>query len=40
MELVLLLGGASVALALTGTGRFSADTVLDLPYFTNAKVTT
>jgi putative oxidoreductase len=31
IELVLLLGGASVALALTGAGRFSADAALDLP---------
>ena len=31
IELVLLLGGASLALALTGPGRFSADAALDLP---------
>ena len=31
MELVLLLGGASAALALTGAGRFSADAAFDLP---------
>lgn len=31
VELVLLLGGASLALALTGAGRFSADAALDLP---------
>jgi putative oxidoreductase len=30
-ELVLLLGCACVALALTGAGRFSADAALDLP---------
>ena len=29
--LVLLLGGASVALTLTGAGRFSADAALHLP---------
>jgi putative oxidoreductase len=31
IELVLLLGGASLAVVLTGPGRFSADAVLDLP---------
>jgi putative oxidoreductase len=31
IELVLLLGGASAALALTGAGRFSADAAIDLP---------
>jgi putative oxidoreductase len=31
IELVLLLGGASLAVALTGPGRFSADAALDLP---------
>jgi putative oxidoreductase len=31
LELVLLLGGASLAVVLTGPGRFSADAVLDLP---------
>jgi putative oxidoreductase len=31
IELVLLLGGASLALVLTGSGRFSADAALDLP---------
>jgi hypothetical protein len=31
IELVLLLGGSSLALALTGPGRFSADAALDLP---------
>jgi putative oxidoreductase len=30
-ELELLLGAATVTLALTGAGRFSADTLLDLP---------
>jgi putative oxidoreductase len=40
IELVLLLGGASLALALTGAGRFSADAALNLPYLANAKVTT
>ena len=41
IELVLLLGGASLALALTGPGRVSADAALDLPrYLSNLKVTT
>jgi putative oxidoreductase len=31
MELVLLLSGASLALVLTGAGRFSLDAALDLP---------
>jgi putative oxidoreductase len=31
IELVLLLGGASLAVVLTGAGRFSADAALDLP---------
>jgi putative oxidoreductase len=31
IELVLLLGGASLAVVLTGPGRISADAVLDLP---------
>jgi putative oxidoreductase len=31
LELVLLLGGAGLAVVLTGPGRFSADAVLDLP---------
>jgi len=31
IELVVLLGGASLALVLTGAGRFSADAALDLP---------
>jgi len=32
-ELVFLLGGASLAVALTGAGRFSADAALDLPRY-------
>jgi uncharacterized membrane protein YphA (DoxX/SURF4 family) len=36
IELVLLLGGASLALALTGPGRFSADAALDLPRYFRA----
>jgi putative oxidoreductase len=35
-ELELLLGAASVALVLTGAGRFSADTALDLPRYLRA----
>jgi hypothetical protein len=31
IELVLLLGGASLAVVLTGAGRFSADAALHLP---------
>jgi putative oxidoreductase len=31
IELVLLLGGASLAVLLTGAARFSADAALDLP---------
>jgi hypothetical protein len=33
IELVLLLGGASLAVVLTGAGRFSADAALDLPRY-------
>jgi putative oxidoreductase len=40
IELVLLLGGASLTLALTGAGRYSADAALDLPSLATAKVTT
>jgi putative oxidoreductase len=39
IELVLLLGAASLALALTGPGRFSADAALDLPGRLRAAVT-
>jgi putative oxidoreductase len=36
IELVLLLGGASLAVALTGPGRFSADAALDLRRYLRA----
>ena len=38
VELVLLLGGASLALALTGAGRYSADATFHVPYPTKLKV--